>query len=107
MIPPEGPERTSATGCSRAFSGLMTPPFERRIEELVDAAALALLLELRHVVVHQRLQVGVEHRRRGALVLAPARQHLVRERDAARPGQSSSISSRVRSSCSGLTNEKR
>ena len=51
-------------------------------EELLDAAALALLLELRHGVVHERLQVGVEHGRRGALVLAPARQHLVRERDA-------------------------
>ena len=31
MIPPEGPERTSAIGCSLALAGLITPPFERRI----------------------------------------------------------------------------
>jgi hypothetical protein len=31
MIPPDGPERTSAMGCSFALAGLMTPPLERRI----------------------------------------------------------------------------
>ena len=50
-------------------------------EQLVDVALAALPLEAGHVIVQQRLQVRVEHRRRRALVLAPARQHLVRERD--------------------------
>ena len=50
-------------------------------EELPDPARLALVLKLLHVVVHERLEVGVEHGRRGTLVLAPAGQHLVRERD--------------------------
>ena len=50
-------------------------------EQLPIPPRVALSLEAAHVVVDERLQVGVEHGRRRALVLAPARQHLVRERD--------------------------
>ena len=87
MMPPDGPERTSDTGCSLARDDVATLLLLEQHQHLPDAVRLAVALEVSHVVAHDgwvRNGMTVVDM---ALVLAPPREDRGRERSAfwARP----------------------
>ncbi len=90
--PAAGPERTLQAPAFAASAALATPPEDRITSGRGSPARLSRLAESVQVAPEQRREVGVDHRGRAALVLAEARQHLVRGRNvdagqlAAQPG---------------------
>ena len=82
MTPAAGPHSTIWAGRSRAASAESTPPEDCMTSRRpADAGGGELADHGGEVVLHGRADVGVDHGRAGALVLADLRQHLGRERD--------------------------
>ena len=65
---------------ARPRGALVSPPLERMISGSGRPASAACVGEPLEVAAQQRRQVGVDHRRRGALVLAEHAHELVRSR---------------------------
>ena len=76
------PRAGSAASRSRADSAVTMPPLDCiTCSGTASPLALQLGLEPLEVAAHDRRRVGVDDRRRGALVLAPLARDAVRERD--------------------------
>ena len=82
MIPPTGPDSIIATGTRLAVAGDIVPPLDCMIKQPAGEAELTRASSSRspRYVLDARTDVGVEHGRRRALVLAVLAQDLVRER---------------------------
>ena len=79
--PPAGPERTLQAPARAASSAGATPPEESITCGAGSPAASVASVEPAEVAAEQGREVGVDRGGRGALVLAEARQHLVRGGD--------------------------
>ena len=79
--PPAGPERTLQAPAAAASAGGGDAPRGLHHQRRRQPARRGRLAEPLQVTAEERRQIGVDRRRRAALVLAHAGQHLVRGRD--------------------------
>ena len=79
--PPAGPESTVQAAWRAAAAAGTTPPLDCMISGSGSPASDARAGQPLEVAAQQRRQVGVDHGRRGSLVLAEHAEHLVRGRN--------------------------
>ena len=104
--PPAGPDSTLHAPWRPASRHGATPPEERMISGSGRPLDVAGLGQLAEVPAEQGGEVGVDHRRRAALVLAEPRQDLVRDRDVEVRAGGRGSPRAIRRSWSGSTYEK-
>ena len=82
IMPATGPDSIIDTGCERGVREAHHAAVgAHQMQPAAEAAALQIAFERAQIARHARADIGVEHGRRGALVLAELAQDLVAERD--------------------------